>query len=188
MFEFSPEKHEYKINGVVVPSVTQVLSRMNDYDLVHNDVLERKRQLGVAVHKACELHYKNDLDEDSLPQEVKPYFEVWLQFIDDTGFVITAMEKQVYSLRHGYAGTLDCIGVLHDVKVLLDIKCTAKIMGSVGPQTAAYRLALEEMGESVDRRCVIKLVAGSYRLRELSGARDLNTFLSHLRYHKNGNT
>ena len=59
---FDPEKHEYRINGVLVPSVSQILAPLYDFSKIPRDVLERKRQIGTAIHKAIELDLLGDLD------------------------------------------------------------------------------------------------------------------------------
>lgn len=49
---FDELKHEYKLNGVIVPSVTQVISQVFGYKFgrVSEDVLEKARAKGTAVH------------------------------------------------------------------------------------------------------------------------------------------
>ena len=61
---FDEVAHAYFLDGKQLPSVTQLLKFVVSFDFVPPDVLEAKRQLGVAVHKACELLDEDDLDEN----------------------------------------------------------------------------------------------------------------------------
>lgn len=80
MLEFDSSSHTYRVGGVVVPSVTQILSPLVDFSMVTPDVLAAKAAIGTAVHLACELYDMDDLIEYDLDPVLVPYFEGWKKF------------------------------------------------------------------------------------------------------------
>lgn len=142
--QFCPERHEYQVNGRRMPSVTEILKPLyGDLRFVREDILEYKRELGVAVHKAVELHIKGGLIYSSLEGPVADYFEQYLNFEVETGFEPMASEVMVYSAL-GYCGTLDIFGRLNGKLMPIDLKCTAALSPAVALQVAAYRKAYAE--------------------------------------------
>lgn len=66
MVDFDEQTHTYRLDGVVIPSVTQVLASMSDFSWVNPAVLARKADIGRKVHKVCEWWDKDELDEETL--------------------------------------------------------------------------------------------------------------------------
>ena len=58
--EFNPEQHEYKKNGVIIPSVTTIIRQVfgYKYGAVSPEVLERARAKGTEVHLEAEEYHK----------------------------------------------------------------------------------------------------------------------------------
>ena len=56
LLEYIDESHTYVYNGVILPSITQILKIKfgNKYDGVSENVLKRASDKGTAVHKAIE--------------------------------------------------------------------------------------------------------------------------------------
>lgn len=191
MLEFDRAAHRYTLDGQPVPHVTQVTDALSSYYGVPADVLQRKAEIGDAVHYACELHDQGDLDEASLPAEIRGYVAAWQQFRRQTGFAPTYIEQPVASAKYRYAGTLDRLGVFHrHARVrpidlcLLDLKTTFSILPAVGPQTAAYAHAWNESlppSQCARHRFAVQLKPdGGYRLHHCTDASDLSVFLSAL--------
>lgn len=69
MIEFIPETHTYLVDGVIVPSVTEILSVRfgHKYDAVSPAVLRRAAAQGTAVHEAIEAYCKTGAESD-LPE------------------------------------------------------------------------------------------------------------------------
>ncbi len=189
--EFNEERHEYRVNGVIVPSVTQVLQSVGLPDLsgVPAELLEWKAGLGTAVHKATELDDLNDLDEESLDPTIKPYLEAYRKFKRESGFIPTKIEERIYSKKFGYAGTFDRFGTFLDryTPVLIDFKTGITDPLIVGPQTAAYQEAINEPTRSKGRfwRYALKLNKdATYRLIRLDNKMDFQIFLNALNLYK----
>ena len=56
VLEYIDETHTYIYNGIVLPSITQMLKVKfgNKYDGIPKEFLERAAQRGTALHKAIE--------------------------------------------------------------------------------------------------------------------------------------
>lgn len=181
---FNEERHEYRVNGLIVPSVTQVLSSVGLPDLsgVPADLLEWKAGLGTAVHKATELDDAWDLDEDYLDPAIMPYLQAYRRFKLESKFKAVLIEGKVYHNIFGYAGTFDRTGFLNNKKVLIDFKTGLTDPRVVGPQTAAY----VEAGEmKYFTRYALKLNKdATYRLIRLDNKMDFQIFLNALNIYK----
>lgn len=181
--EFQKEGHIYKYDGRIVPSVTQVLEPLVDYSMVPSWRLDLAAERGTYVHKLIELYEFETLDE--YDQELKPYLDAWIQFLADTGFVSDLIEYRVYHPQYKYAGQIDRIGHIRKKMILIDVKTTAIVMPSVGPQVAAYREAWASEAYQIDERWVVQLKPdGTYRRETLRGSGDFSTFLACLNIHK----
>jgi len=180
---FRDDIHEYRFGGVVVPSVTQILKPLTDYSFVQAEALENARQAGVAIHKTVELECKGDLDEDALPEWLRPYLSAWRKFVLETGFVLEASEERVYHAGCRYAGTLDLRGATRRHKRgLFDIKRSFAAGPAIGVQTAAYANAIDWRDAA---RFGLQLRGdGTYRLREFNDPADWSVFLALLTVHR----
>lgn len=188
MIEFDEASHTYTLGGVVMPSVTQVLAPLSDFSKVPRHVLERARQRGTAVHRACELYLLGDLDETSLDEEIAPYYYQFRRFLRESGFRPAKSELRVWSGRYGYAGTLDLAGELGKKQVLIDLKTPIQMPRSTGPQTAAYEAAYREIEDINPRKRIhrygLKLRPEKYDLVPFTNDDDMGVFLALLTVHR----
>lgn len=180
-FQFIPESHTYLENGRVVPSVTQILERAGlvCYSHIPTEILEHKAEIGTAAHAACHYHDEGDLNESTIDEEVIGYLEGWKKFRRESDFVPKLIEyrgvAEVDGMRYGF--TLDRAGILQGKSHLIEIKCTAGVEISWGPQTAAYEMALRKLGEPVLRRVAVHLRPnGTYSLVQLNDVQDYMVF------------
>lgn len=183
LLTFDEERHEYRMLGAVVPSVTQILRPLSDFSGVAKAVLDAKRDLGQRVHLACQLSDEDDLDEASVEPDVAPYLAAWRKFRRETGAQVLLNEVQVAEPMLLYAGTLDRVLLLNGAKWLVDLKTCISTPIAVGPQTAAYQRALGDA--SVTHRGALRLRPdGTYRLDALTGADDWACFMACLTLHR----
>lgn len=63
--EYIDETHTYLVDGIIKPSITQILKIKfgNKYDNVNPYVLQRASELGTALHKAIEDYCKLGIDD-----------------------------------------------------------------------------------------------------------------------------
>ena len=178
--QFDPVSHRYTLGGREVPSVTQLLQVLDQYEGVPPHVLEAAREFGVHVHLACELWDRGTLDEAALDPNLRLYLDGWRKFRGDTGFIPTHIEERVLHRPMRYAGTLDRLGTLRGRPALVDIKSGMKPK-SVGAQTAAYleawMLTTSSPRKRPTRYCV-QLMPEDYRLHVLDDPADWPLFVS----------
>ena len=123
---FNQENHEYKEDGVIIPSVTQCIKKAGLIDLsfVEKELLEYKSDIGNKIHKTTELHDQGNLDEATLHPLLAGFLQAWKKFILDYHFIPLHLElKKVHPL-YKYAGMIDRIGTIIDEKTIaqIDIK------------------------------------------------------------------
>ena len=186
MLEFNEEEHRYTWDGTVVPGVTTVLKPLSNYDMVPQHIMEKAAARGHAVHLATELHDEGTLDEESMDPTIKPYLDAWKMFRETQGYGIVVSEARVFSEKGMYAGTLDRILEKKGHYYLGDIKSTFAHIPTVGPQTAAYQKAWEEvMGIKIKGRLSIRLKTdGHPEVTELNNRSDLAIFNNCLAIYK----
>jgi len=106
--DFDEEQHIYKIDGIVIPSVTQILLAENFIDDTWFD--EYSRDKGSMVHLACHYDLAGELDEDSLDDEIRPYLSAFRKFMADSGLKVERSEVPGVNSTHLYCGTPDIVG------------------------------------------------------------------------------
>ena len=178
---FDAASHTYRLGGVRMPSVTQILDPLQELDGIPRHILEAAAAFGTNVHLACHLLNQGVLDEDALDPALVPYLTGWRTFLSDVSGVVIGSEVRVINRQLRYAGTLDSLVRIKGVTELVDIKATAAIPRTVGPQTAAYAQALGE--PRIKRRVVQLRRDGTYSTERLNESTDWNLFLSALNVH-----
>ena len=75
MIDFLEEPHIYLVDGVITPSVSEILHFIfpDKYKGVDKRILNRKAQYGTAIHESVEM-YENNLKTMSIEEA----FDVWL--------------------------------------------------------------------------------------------------------------
>lgn len=142
--EFLEDIHLYVLNGVIVPSVSRILSKKfgHKYDGVDKAVLQRAADAGTAVHEAIEkLCVTGEVTD--LP-EVKNF--MWLQ--KQYGFLVTENELPVVLWiddKPCAAGRLDMVLMMNGEYGIADIKRTAVLDKEyVAYQLNLYRIAYQQ--------------------------------------------
>lgn len=170
-----------------MPGVTSALEPFNDLAGIDPDVLRAAAEFGTHVHQAIDMLNRGELNRLSLTQAVEAYVVGWEYFLEDSGFVVVESEARVYHPKLGYAGTLDVIGNFPDHKelCLMDIKTSATVPRTVGPQTAAYSeaYAIERRRRRLRRYCC-HVGPNKYNLIPLVDVRDFDIFKAALTLHK----
>lgn len=112
--EFDEATHTYSYNGVVLPSVTQILQAEGFVNTAFYD--EWSRNKGSMVHLAVKYYLSGELDEETLDPEIVPYLTAFKRFCDDTAFTVDQTEIPKRHTIYKYAGTPDIIGGALDKK------------------------------------------------------------------------
>lgn len=193
-FTFDHETHIGRMNGEIWPSVTQLLKeeRLIDYTGVPQEVLERKRLLGVRVHAATSLLDDCDLDEEHFNAtfpECVPFLEAYRNFRVMQAFEPGPKIGRLVSKKWRLHGEPDEHGVRiltrAGEKYLIDYKCTFKMFASTGPQLAGYELLLLDVLKiRVKKRFGLLLKPnGKFDLEPFTDPNDRNDFQAALWLH-----
>lgn len=170
---YSDADHVYRLDGVVIPSVTQTLEAASIIPPYTGDPWFGDR--GTAVHAATWLDDQGMLDEATVDPQIVGFVEAWRRFRKESGFTPIGGETPLHHPLHRYAGTPD----RWDASLLVDLKT-----GQGAPwhilQRAAYRELLKQAGVKIKRDlCVYLKVDGRYTTsKETSSTQDLSVFLS----------
>ena len=165
VLDFDEKTHTYRLDGLVIPSVTTVMKLLSafEYDGVRADVLANAANRGSAVHHAIENYINFGIEDIS--EEYKPYFLAFLKFLSDKQPNILAVEEKVYHRFLRYAGTVDLICEINGEVYLIDFKTTAVMMRRLTEvQLEAYKQAVQSHGFKIDKKAIVHLKNdGTYR-------------------------
>jgi hypothetical protein len=197
---FDPVRHEYRLEGRRVPSVTAVLraaGASTDLDaLVARSPafatrLADKRILGTVLHADCHAFDDGDLILGTVHPLILPYLQAWATFRSNFPHLRpVARERAVCHPIYRYAGTLDAIFEQPSGRrVLVDIKTGDPEACATHLQLAAYAAAYlaEHPTERIHERWAVQLIPGRtipyhvtpYSAR-LGAWADFGDFLSYL--------
>lgn len=177
------DDHTYWLGYRRLPSVSEIIRPVCNYDGIREDVLERKSDIGRATHLLCEWHDKRvKIDPKSIDDEVRPYFSAWKDFTRVMKPKWLVIEEMRSDVTQQYAGTMDRFGIINGAMWLIDIKTVAKLQPATGLQTAAYTnlLTCEERTAQTGllRRGAVKLNKnGKWEMLEYKNPRDLTVFM-----------
>lgn len=151
MIEFIEEEHLYLVDGIIVPSVTQILGMIfpDKYKNVDKEILKKKAEFGTLGHAIIEhLNINDDIALNSILNGQNEELEYCIaQYINLCKiFKITPLEhEKKVCYKKLYAGTLDLIADVDGIESLIDIKFTYKLDEEyLSWQLGMYALALEK--------------------------------------------
>lgn len=145
LLEYINETHTYVFNGIILPSITQILRIKfgNKYDGVSNKVLENASNEGIKIHKAIEIYEKRNLESPNLI-ELRNYKFLKNKFkfecLDNEVPIVLFLDKKPVS-----AGRIDLILKEGEQVGIGDIKRTSIFDKEyVAYQTNLYRLGYQQ--------------------------------------------
>lgn len=164
---FEEAGHIYRLNGRLLPSVTQILSQTGyGIDWARHVHMER----GSAVHRAIQYELTCGLAESSREQyrerNLYGYVEAALLWMTTARAWPLRVEPLVFSPTLRYAGRVDWIGRRKGSNslVLVDWKTGASLHRGYFLQSAAYATAIGEMwGHHVERLIIQVAPDGTYK-------------------------
>lgn len=183
---FDESEHAYALDGVRIPSVTQILSFQQDLSRIPAWTSLR----GTAFHLATEYDDAGDLDESSVDPLVRPHLDAYRKWKAATRPSFGGTELRVWGEIDGlkFAGTIDRVirfDFGRDVH-LADLK-SGQPRKEHGAQLAAYAAAYtQQMYEEV-RGCkgVYCTKDGTFSERPYDGREYLEMFREKLhRYYE----
>ena len=141
--EYDDDTHTYLVDGIIVPSITQILKVRfsGKYAGVDKDTLQRAAQRGTDIHKAIELYCREQTESDY--KELHNY-----KFLaKHHNFTVARNEVPIILCKFGApiaAGTLDLVLDTCNTgeKALAHIKTTS----TLDKEYLAYQLNLYRLG------------------------------------------
>jgi len=128
--EFDKDRHEYKFDGKIIPSVTQLIP-FEKSGFVTDEQLEFARQEGIYIHGVIETFLKtNAVDDESI---IRPFSD----FLEESGKrfgKLVLSETPLASSHPKFAGTPDLVFE----NAIVDIKRTFHNKKIHALQCAAY--------------------------------------------------
>lgn len=175
--EYNDKLHEYRMDGVIVPNVTNILRAAGLYN--EDYFTEESRLRGTYIHKACLYILQDDLDEDSIPDEYKGYVEAFKKFMSEADCKphLEMCEVPLFSEVWRFGGTPDIPCLFNGKESIIDIKSGAETSVS-GVQLAAYALLYDV--PAVLRYGLYLKADGKYRLTPYTDRNDIKIFNSAL--------
>lgn len=144
--EYIDEIHTYLVNGMIVPSVTQLLQKRfgSMYDNVPRSILMDKATFGESVHKSIE-NIENGVETTVNGLYERLCVEQYMKLKEKYNINAVRTEMLVHC-EDKYAGRLDMIADVNCYRCLCDIKTTAKLNKEyLSWQLSLYAYALKKM-------------------------------------------
>lgn len=176
--EFNEDLHEYRVGGIVTPSVSEILKANGLMDNFRASEVKLKN--GSVIHKALELHDLGKLDETSLDPRLKKCIDMWEKFKKEIGVSCVLGAEEKVNMGVLYAGTIDRIlSLCNRHKMILDFK-TGNPQPWAALQTAAYALAYDLEKHKDYERCCAKIHWDMDRViyKPYNNGGDYNTFMA----------
>ena len=142
--EFIDDSHTYLVDGVIVPSITQILKvRFNKkYDGIPKETLQRASEKGTQMHEVIEKWCKNGEESDLV--ELRNFKFLKRQY----NFTVMQNEVPVILWHDGEiisAGRLDMVISMNGQVGLADLKRTSALdKDYLGYQLNLYRIAYQQ--------------------------------------------
>ena len=146
MIEFIEEGHIYLMDGVIIPSVSEILRFIfpNKYAGIDKEILNKKAEYGSKIHEAIEcieqgkmLPKLDSIQEFSISQYKRLKEKYKIEVID---------QEQMINFKDKYCGRFDMIANVNGFYSLCDIKTTATLDKEyLSWQLSFYELAFISM-------------------------------------------
>ena len=146
MIEFIEETHTYLYEGIIIPSVSEILHFIfpDKYKNVDKEILYKKAIYGSKIHEAIECLEQNK----TLPKldNIKEFSINQYKRLKDKFNIKVQVQEQTINYKDVYAGRFDMIATINDNLSLCDIKTTAQLDKEyLSWQLSFYELAFMNM-------------------------------------------
>lgn len=109
--EFDPMEHIYTKNGMVLPSVTQIMQPLYDkvYAKANLESSDNGKSKGKEIHRAIDDYCEFGIVD--IADEYRPYIDSFLSYLKDNKLTVVASEIMLCHPVYNYAGTIDIIAM-----------------------------------------------------------------------------
>ena len=157
--EFDETRHIYRLNGSVLPSVSEIIRPVSDsfYSGIDPEVLQKAADRGTTIHSAIETWIECQMDT-IVEDTYRGYFDAFLSWWNANNPEPLATEFRVFHKILRYAGTIDLIAKVGGRTVLVDYKNSVSVNEKAySLQLEAYRQALKSHGFEIDGKMILHL-------------------------------
>jgi hypothetical protein len=135
------------VDGKALPSVTDICKPLVSFGDINPAIIQQAARRGSLVHEYTELiDYGIEPNDLEVEPELVGYVTAYACFLRDYKPQWELIEKPLYSLDLGYAGTLDRFGIIDGEQTIVDIKTSASANRATriawATQLTAYRALL----------------------------------------------
>lgn len=155
---FEEERHVYKLNGAVIPSVTALMKPLSEsvYGSIDEAVLKAAAEKGTTVHNAIENFIQFGIED--IDGKYESYFRAFRKFWNDYKPKPIMTESRMYHKTFRYAGTTDFVCEIDGKLTIIDWKTSARIEKMLtGVQLEGYTRAYESHGVNIEQKAIVHL-------------------------------
>lgn len=164
---FDQDNHLYYLDGLMLPSVTQLMQPLNEakYATIDPVTLDAAARRGTEVHEAVEFYNNYGIME--IAPQWQGYADAYLLWFQRHNPTVVSAEMKTWHKQLMYAGTVDMLARIDDRLYLIDVKTTATINDMLTTvQLEAYAQALRSHHIEVQNKAILQLKRdGSYEFR-----------------------
>lgn len=184
-FEFDEEGHIYKLDDVVIPSVSEIIKPIHEkvYESISSYTLKTAADRGTRVHRAIEFWNKynfNNVDEDC-----KGYVDAYIKFRNEhPNWKLLNSELRTYHKNLLYGMTIDEVYQTPKGILINDIKTTSQAhLNAWAVQLGGYKAGYNSQDNKVECTTILQLFSdGKYVLYDVKD--DYYIFLACLQIYR----
>ena len=162
VFRFDAEAHIYTLDGVLISSVTQLLTRAGHIDA--RWYTESSRERGHRVHQLCADYDLGVLDVKQCNTEYRNQLLAYVAFERTVRPAWISIEEARGNAMYRFGGRPDRVGIVYGCEAIVELKNGAMEPWH-GYQTALYDILLGGLPDGVRKRYGLYLKStGKFRL------------------------
>lgn len=182
MNDYNEELHKYYVNGVEVPSVTDICSPISfqRLDALQKSMLDRAKARGTRCHEIAEEYLLvGEIDIDEIETEYIPYVQQFVLWVKTYRPKVLYTEKRLWG--KDFAGTLDLICEIDGKIINVDYKFTSAMdKKSLSVQLEGYDRLAKENGIHIDESWVLHIKKDGYVFKPITKDKEwFNLLLAH---------
>ncbi len=180
---YDEEKHEYYVDDILRPSVTEICEPISfkRLDALQKSLLKQAKARGSRCHEIVEQYWYGGFDEEEIETEYAPYIKQFLLWVKTYRPTVLFSEYRMFD--YDFCGTCDLICKIDSKTILVDFKFTsAADKKSLSVQLEGdYRLC-QKYGVKIDECYYLHIKKDSYTFKTIN--RDSEWFDLLLKHNK----
>lgn len=120
----------------------EIIHLVDEGRKAHIEIKEAAADVGTRAHKA--INAVIDGGEMKIEDDIRPAVEGFLKFVGEINIKIEHGDRKIASVKYGYGGSLDALGIENEKFVIVDFKTSPRIYQEHSLQVASYAQAFME--------------------------------------------